>query len=349
MPLPIDDVLTDSLNYYLQLKQELVGRILINRKGSIVRKKIKGGVYFYNKKYQNGKVKYIYLDSGESGFIDRVRKEIEIRKSSIVELRKAKEALKKLGVGRKGIAMEDFSEVIKKVIAEFEASGLWEKGLELIGSWCFKVYQVHCDVEYFPFRTLDVDIAIPLHYEGAHVGIPALLRRLGFEERRNYADGSIYFKNADFMLEILTDRKGGRAPHDESHEKDLGVVPVAIPYLNILLENPMMLEGRDIGRVAVPSMPAFFLHKMLVADVRKDLAKKEKDYIQADAVAKRIASEEALLEQTMAIGGKLHAKWRKKIVSSADKMSDYHRNDSGAVGVVLTKMGWMLPGGDVAG
>lgn len=331
---PIQDILQESSDYYRRLKTELVGRLMINEKGQVKRKMLGGGVYFYLKKYQGGKIVEYYLDSKKSPLVERIAEEIETRRRSIDDLRKAKDALKRLGFSRKEIFMEDLSDVIKNLVREFDKAGLWEEGLELVGSWCFKVYQVHCGVEYFPLRTLDVDIAIPTPYKGSAVDVTALLRELGFEEVHNYADGSTFYKNADFVVEMLSNKKGNREEKDISHSRDLNVAPVAVRYLDILLANPFVIKARDLGAVRLPSMPAFFLHKMLVADVRRNKEKQAKDYQQAEAVAKVIARDPALIEETRRIGEGLHKKWLQKILASAGKQG------GGVIEGLLASAGW---------
>jgi hypothetical protein len=48
-------------------------------------------------------------------------------------------------------------DLISKILAVFADNNLFEEGVELIGSWCFKLYQKHLGVENFPLRTPDID------------------------------------------------------------------------------------------------------------------------------------------------------------------------------------------------
>jgi hypothetical protein len=52
---------------------------------------------------------------------------------------------------------------ILKVLAD---NNLFNEGVELIGSWCFHLYQKHLGVEKFPLRTQDIDFLIPNPYWG---------------------------------------------------------------------------------------------------------------------------------------------------------------------------------------
>ena len=48
-------------------------------------------------------------------------------------------------------------ELVRRILAMFERHGLWEDGVELIGSWCFYLYQRHLGVKAYPFKTQDID------------------------------------------------------------------------------------------------------------------------------------------------------------------------------------------------
>jgi len=48
----------------------------------------------------------------------------------------------------------------------FERHGLWDEGVELIGSWCFYLYQRHLGVKAYPFKTQDIDFLLPYPYRG---------------------------------------------------------------------------------------------------------------------------------------------------------------------------------------
>lgn len=42
---------------------------------------------------------------------------------------------------------------IADILKVFANSNLFEEGVELIGSWCFQLYQKHLGAESFPLRT----------------------------------------------------------------------------------------------------------------------------------------------------------------------------------------------------
>ena len=50
---------------------------------------------------------------------------------------------------------------IADILKAFANNNLFEEGVELIGSWCFQLYQRHLGAKSFPLRTQDIDFLIP--------------------------------------------------------------------------------------------------------------------------------------------------------------------------------------------
>ena len=82
-------------------------------------------------------------------------------------------------------ALKDFTEPLRKLLAAMERLGFFEAGIELIGSYCFKVYQSHFGVEWFPLRTIDIDFAVPIPYKGRPTDLEAVLKHSASD--RNFA------------------------------------------------------------------------------------------------------------------------------------------------------------------
>lgn len=316
MALPIASILDESRDYYRQLKRELVGQLLINPRGSIHLVNVQGKAYVSIRQTIAGKRTERYLGQAESEIVSDLTAQLSDYKSRLTSLREVKKAMLVLHMPQEDIRSEDFTPIIKEIFSAFEQQGLWDNGLQLIGSWCFKVYQTCCGVEFYPERTLDVDFAVTIPYSGQPTDISAFLKNFGFTEDFNH-DDSIRYKSSSIIVEFLVNPKGdGRKQAEANQAANLGIAPVAIPYLNILLNNPMTITSRDIGRVTVPCLPAFMLHKLLVAGVRTGSDKKakaDKDVRQAVAVAKVVLQDAAMLDEARRIHLDLHAKWRDKI------------------------------------
>ncbi len=319
MALVIKGILAESRDYYRKLKRESVGRLLINPRGSLYRKTEGESSFLYLRRLEGGAKRHIYIGKDDSALATLVKNDVALRIKAVNTLREAKTAMKELGMPSQEIKTEDYFPVLRELFHVLADAGLWDAGIILVGSWCFKVYQNSCGVEYFPERTLDVDFALRLPYRGRKVNLGDMLKSLGLEEVINHTDGTVFYQSGELSVEFLKDRVGDGRERGSVYEADIGIAPVAVPYMRILLSNPMEIKARDLGRVVVPSMAAFFLHKLLVASERRKQDKRLKDYRQVEAVAKAILADPATVEDVKRIADGLHKKWMKKMVTSAGK------------------------------
>lgn len=340
MSLVIHGLLNESREYYRDLKRELIGQLLINPRGHLRRNVVNGRGYFSLRHSRCGKCFDTYIGSEGSPIVASVMVGLTISKKALELLRDAKSAMRELHMPKTDIAKEDFFPIIQRIFQAFGDTGLWEEGLEVVGSWCFKLYQNYCDVEYYPDRSLDVDFAVTIPYPGKPTDIGKMLKDLGFIEAFNYGDGSISYKSGDFKVEFLKNRVGDGRVREASRqaERDLGIIPQALPYMGILLDHPMEITARDIGTVKVPSMPAFMLHKLIVAEKRKKEDKRTKDYRQADSVAKAIMEDAVLVLEAGDIFHGLHKAWQGSIEKSARRLAERYPWQSGAVAAVLERI-----------
>lgn len=330
MALVIKGILGESREYYRNLKRESVGRLLINPRGSLYRKKEGGSTFVYLRRLVHGAKQHIYIGREDSPHAAVTTHGVTLHSKAVIALREAKAAMKELGMSSQEIKTEDYFPFVQELFQTMADAGLWDEGMTLVGSWCFKVYQNYCGVEFFPERTLDVDFAVRLPYRGKKVNLGDMLKSLGFEEVINHADGTVFYRSGELSVEFLKDRVGDGRERGGVYEADIGIAPIAVPYMRVLLSNPMEIKARDLGRVVVPSMAAFFLHKLLVASERRKEDKRLKDYRQVEAVAKAILTDPAMVEDVQRIAGGLHKKWVKKLVTSARK-SEAMLDATGAV------------------
>ena len=315
----IEQIWEESRDYYLDYQARLMGELLLSPVGSIKRKKGWGGWFIYLHKRVGQKFEDIYLGREGDPGVQSIAEKINNRHRLIGELRSTKKALKLLRVGKMSRALKDFTEPLRKLFTEMAELGLFAAGIELVGSYCFKVYQSHFGVPWFPLRTVDVDFAIPIPYKGPTADLEAVLRELGFRQDFR-TDGTIFYEGNGLKIEFLQPRRGGGAKKPLTPVKELSTVAIPLPYLNILLENKVMATLRDIGRIALPSLPAFMLHKLLIADLPERKKKSGKDIIQVVAVAKRIGADPALIREVGEILRPLPATWRKKIEKSVNNL-----------------------------
>lgn len=315
----IEQIWEESRDYYLDYQKRLIGELLITPVGSIKRKKGWGGWFLYLHKRAGQKFEDIYLGSEKDQMVQKIADRIHNRQRLIRELRSTKNALKLLKVAKMSKALKDFTEPLRKLFAEMERLGLFAAGIELVGSYCFKVYQSCFGVEWFPLRTVDVDFAIPIPYKGPSADMESVLKELGFRQDFR-TDGTIFYEGNGLKIEFFQPRRGSGSKKSSIAVKELSTVPIPLPYLDLLLGNKVLATMRDIGRIALPSLPAFMLHKLLIADLPERKDKSEKDYIQAMAVAKRIAADDGLIRDASQIMQSIPGSWRKKIEKSAQKL-----------------------------
>lgn len=169
--------------------------------------------------------------------------------------------------------------IVKDILKVFDDNELWNEGVELIGSWCFDLYQKHFNVEKYPLKTIDIDFLIPFPYRGRNkIALIDKLEDIGFRTGFNN-DGSLYLRNAEIKIEFLSPEYG-RGSRKAFYIKNLTLSTIPIRYLEILLENRVMVKEGNI-EIAIPAPLNFSLHKLLIAQRRKNKDKKEKDIIQA--------------------------------------------------------------------
>jgi len=318
----IEQVWEESRDYYLDYQKRLIGELLISPVGSIKRRKSWGGWFVYLHKRRGQGFEDIYLGSESDPVIEKIATKIKNRQRLIRELRSAKNALKLLKANKMSRALKDFTEPLRKLLAAMEGLGFFEAGIELIGSYCFKVYQSHFGVEWFPLRTIDIDFGVPMPYKGPPADLAAVLKELGFRQEF-CTDGTIFFEGNGLKVEFLQPRKGGGTEGRLPEVKELSTVPIPVPYLNILLDNKVEVSLRDIGRIALPSLPAFTLHKLLIASLPERKEKREKDYSQVCAVAKKIITDRNLINEVHNIFTSMPQSWRKKISASVRVLPEF--------------------------
>ena len=318
----IEQIWDESRDYYLNYQARLVGELLISPVGSIKRKKGWGGWFLYLHKRAGQKFEDIYLGGEGDSAVQRIIEKIKDRQRLIRELRSTKSALKFLKAGKMSKALRDFTEPLRQLFAEMERLGFFEAGIELVGSYCFKVYQSHFGVEWFPLRTVDIDFAIPVPYKGPPADLEQVLKTLGFRQEFQ-SDGTIFYEGNGFKIEFLQTRKGDGAKEPLPRVKELSTNPIPLPYLNLLLDNKIEVSLRDIGRIALPSMPAFMLHKLLIASLPIRKGKMAKDLKQASAVAKTIIKDSKLRDEVHSILENIPLSWRKKIDTAIQSFSEH--------------------------
>lgn len=178
----IDSILRENTEYYQRMKTILVSRLLVSERGSVKRKRVAGKTYYYLRKSLGRQSIETYIGTEVSPHPAEIQKKLRKKKNDQDVLRQARDALKKLRA--KNMHAEGFTKRIKDIFQLMDNQGLWDEGLQLIGSWCFKIYQNYFGVAFYPERTVDIDFAIRLPYRGSPVKIGEKLINIGFQEDR---------------------------------------------------------------------------------------------------------------------------------------------------------------------
>jgi hypothetical protein len=172
--------------------------------------------------------------------------------------------------------------IIIKILKVFADNGLWDVGVELIGSWCFALYQEHLGVRKYPFRTPDIDFLIPQPFKlKKNIDLAKLLEPLGF--RMSLDDnGYVYLWSPELKIEFLTPERG-RGTTGPKEIKGMGINAVPLRYVDMLFKDPIQLVEQGVA-VSIPNPAAFAFHKLLIASRRKKKDKQDRDIEQALAI-----------------------------------------------------------------
>ena len=202
--------------------------------------------------------------------------------------------------------------VIQEILKVFADNNLFDEGVELIGSWCFQLYQKHLGAKSFPLRTQDIDFLIPNPFRGqVHSDFIEQLKDLGFNVDFKQ-DGSLYLWNAELRIEFITPEKG-RGVDSSIKIKKLGINAISLRFVVLLLDNPIAIVEGDI-KILVPNPANFCLHKLIIASRRPRIEKSLKDLQQAICTSV-IVNKKELLE----LFNSLPKKWKAAITRMLEK------------------------------
>lgn len=166
-----------------------------------------------------------------------------------------------------------------KIIKVFNKYKLWEDQIELIGSWCFYLYQKYLGVKQFPLKTQDIDILINIPFKRKeNINLITEFKEIGFvEDFKN--DGTIFLTNGEFKIEFLVPKRG---PGIEEivKIKALSITAISLRYLDMLFENPILIIDNNV-QLKLPNPIKFILHKLIISSRRREKEKKLKDIQQA--------------------------------------------------------------------
>ena len=203
----LKNALSENAAFYREQERKIIARLASLPRGRIRAKTIRGVDYYYLQYRKGRSVKTDYIGKEvPSDLRDSLAERDVLEK----ELPRVREALRLLRSTRREDV--DLTEPVLGILRAMTQHKLRTAGFEIIGSWCFLLYQRHLSMEKYPVRTEDLDILVPRPFKGRPVDLSGLMQRLGFSQHFN-ADGSMYFTGNNIKVEFVTkERRDGTLP-----------------------------------------------------------------------------------------------------------------------------------------
>ncbi len=305
----LDQTQRETRKFYQEQERLLSARIALLPKGRIRARTIGGEAYHYLQYRKGDRVHTDYLGKAVP---PEVLNELEERRRLEGELRRVRAALKVLRAPSRGPM--DLTEPLLSVFRAFTERKLWDSGLEIIGSWCYLLYQRGLPVERYPLRTEDLDILVPRPYRGPEFDLADFLKRLGFSPDF-HPDGSISFSGRGMRIDFLApDRGAGTRP--PRFIREIAVTPQLLRFVDILVRDPITLKIARGIQARVPAPAAFVLHKLLIACRPGREEKRDKDLRQGVYTAKYVLKNPAEAKRMADLWSSFPRSWKTRVKTS---------------------------------
>ena len=221
-----------------------------------------------------------------------------------------------------------------EILRRFQKEGLLVDVI-LIGSWTTVLYK-----EYFKgyerlkkcvlvTRDLDLLVDHPNKLKG-NVDIPHLLEDLGFVVSFVGRKGYIHLIHPDLIVEFLTPERG-RGVDGPVPLKKWGMNATALRFLDFLVKDNMTITLEGI-KVILPHPARFAIHKLVVAQRRKNKDKARKDNMAAVDILNDLI-DAGQDDKIRSVYKEFSLPWQKKIVAALKGL------DAGAISGVVENKG----------
>lgn len=305
----IRNTLDEGIAFYKEQERLVAARLAVLPKGKIKSKMLGGKRYYYLHYRKGGKTKSDYLGKDVPAGL---RELLEERARLEAELRRVREGLRLLR--SRPSADTDLSEPLRSILKKMTEEKLWEAGLEIVGTWCFLLYQRHLPMDRYPLKTEDLDLLVPFPYKGKSFDFSGYLRDLGFRQDF-HADGSMSFSGNLMKVEFLAPERGSgrrRAPFIS----EISVTPQLLRFVDNLLAETVVLPVAKGIKARVPAPAAFALHKLLLSTRSGRRSKSEKDLRQAIVVGKYVLTDKDEWAKLRRLAGTFPESWRARAISA---------------------------------
>jgi len=180
-----------------------------------------------------------------------------------------------------------FPEEVEALLYALHRAGFFSHGL-LIGSWVFPIYREAFDIHY-ALKTFDIDFAVDTASKRIDkIDLEKIITGLGYLPVLTMS-GVQKFTRKGFEIEFLIHREGGKET-EKVDIRHLNITATPLPFLAILFQSPIPVDLIDY-QVMIPCPEALFIHKLIVAQKRRQRAKADKDLEQCKALVSGIDRE----------------------------------------------------------
>jgi hypothetical protein len=210
-------------------------------------------------------------------------------------------------------------ELCVEVFRRLDKAGVLQH-LILVGSWCIVFYRDYFKTAKFisALRTRDIDFMVPLPLNAkTKVNVAGLFKDLGFVEDFMGTEGYMRLSHPELAIEFLV-QEVGRGTNKPYELKKFGINAQPLRYLNLLTRD--VIKAKIEGVTILLPHPAFFaFHKLIIAQVRRNKDKADKDIAEAIKVLK------ALLDNNEVFIVREHfktllPKWQAKVLKTLKAM-----------------------------
>jgi hypothetical protein len=305
-----------------------------DERGSFVRKRSKGRMYWHHQRRAEGKIIGLYVGPvTDKSITDRVKRFGSI-KSDFRERREMVRALSAVG-----LPVPD--SISGQVIEAMWKAGFFRLRGVLVGTLAYQCYAGLLGVRLggASLMTQDADFAqfwgISRNIGDSMPPMVDVLRRMepSFKEIPTLDDPFVsarYRNDGGYKVEFLTPNRGS-----QDHQRKLARMPAlggaaAIPlrHLDFLIHQPerSVLLYKGGVPVTVPRAERYAVHKLIVAVERRDQAKAGKDIMQAGTLIAVLARKRPLeLAEAWRAAWAVGPRWKEKLESGRARLSDAAR------------------------
>lgn len=277
--------------------------------GNISLKKIDNTGYYYHQWREGKRVKSISLGPNvPSDLLEAIKKRKGLEQQR-------KEILENMQVITKVIDPERTT--AEEIIKEFSKSGI--KTL-VIGSHCLPAIKEKFGFNLPTLKTQDIDFLINTPYRDEEVDVDLILKKIGFSRGFN-PDGATYFTNGVYKVEFLTPEKG-KGTDKAIFIKPLHISAAPLRYLQMLCDDPVKIEKDDYVYV-IPNPWVVAYHKLLIARIRKEKSKREKDQMQALSILRELSKRPEMLKKALWYLSHLPKNWTKEIRKRVNELDKF--------------------------